>query len=124
MWVPIIENGEHESEGADYFVNKYVAELLAQSSDIDCILLACTHYPLLIPKIQQQISKKIKLLSQGKIVADSLAVYLNRHPEIENNIGKQCKKQFFTSGDTNVFDEQGSIFFGAELKSEKLNKLK
>ena len=124
MWVPIIENGEHESEGADYFVNKYVAELLAQSSDIDCILLACTHYPLLIPKIQQQISKKIKLLSQGKIVADSLADYLNRHPEIENNIGKQCKKQFFTSGDTNVFDEQGSIFFGAELKSEKLNKLK
>ena len=57
-------------------------------------------------------------------MVDSLADYLNRHPEIENNIGKQSKKQFFTSGDTNVFDEQGSIFFGAELKSEKLNKLK
>ena len=92
MWVPLIENGEHESEGADYFINKYVQELLSQSNRIDCILLACTHYPLLIPKIALNIGKKIKLLSQGEIVAESLANYLKRHPEIEMKLSKNNSK--------------------------------
>lgn len=122
MWVPIIENGEHQSEGADYFVKKYIEELLAQSSDIDCILLACTHYPLLIPKIQQQISKKIKLLSQGEIVADSLVDYLNRHPEIESKLAKNNLKEFYTSGDVNVFNNHASLFLGERIIAKNMIK--
>ena len=120
MWVPIIENGEHENEGADYFVNKYVDELLVQSNDIDCILLACTHYPLLIPKIAQQIGEKIKLLSQGLIVADSLADYLNRHPEIEKKLTKNNLKEFYTSGDVNTFNNHASVFLGEKINTKMM----
>lgn len=124
MWVPLIENGEHESEGADYFVNKYIQELLAQSNAIDCILLACTHYPIILPKLEQFLPKNIAILTQSEIVATSLVDYLMRHPEIEKKIGKQNRKQFFTSGDTGIFDAQASVFFGKELNSEKMSKLK
>lgn len=122
MWVPIIENSEHEKEGADYFVNKYVEELLAQSSDIDCILLACTHYPLLIPKIAQQIGGKIKLLAQGEIVADSLVDYLHRHPEIETKLAKDNLREFYTSGDVNAFDNHASVFLGERIETKMMAK--
>jgi len=121
MWVPIIENGEHLGEGADFFVKEYVQQLLEKSSDIDCILLACTHYPLLIPKIQQQLPKHIKVLLQGEIVANSLADYLQRHTEIENKLAKQAKKTFYTSGDVNTFNAHASVFLGEEIEAQKMN---
>lgn len=117
MWVPLIENGEHENDGADYFVNKYLQQLLAQSASIDCILLACTHYPLLISKIEKYLPKTIRLLSQGDIVATSLVDYLKRHPEMENNLGKSANQTFYTSGDTAVFDAHASAFLGKALRS-------
>src|SRR5690606_36945857 len=86
MWVPLIENNEHTQAGADFYVKKYCDELLAQSSDIDCVLLACTHYPLLLPKLKTIFPSHIKILTQGEIVADSLANYLERHSEIENKL--------------------------------------
>jgi glutamate racemase len=120
MWVPLIENGEHDQEGADYFVKKYVDELLTKSADIDTILLACTHYPLLIPKISKYISHQIRLISQGDIVASSLTNYLLRHPEIENKINKQSRQSFYTTGDTQTFDAQASIFLGRNIQSQKV----
>ncbi|WP_461788012.1 glutamate racemase [Pedobacter sp.] len=120
MWVPLIENGEHDQPGADYFVKKYADELLNQSADIDTILLACTHYPLLIPKISKYISPKIQLIPQGDIVANSLTDYLLRHPEIESKLDKQRKQLFYTTGDTQTFDAQASIFLGKKILSEKL----
>lgn len=122
MWVPIIENGEHEGSGADYFVNEYVQALLKQSTDIDCILLACTHYPLLIPKIKQILPKEIELLSQGDIVADSLVDYLSRHQEIANELAKNGKRTFYTSGDTQTFDAHASVFLGTDLKSRPMKE--
>lgn len=94
MWVPLIENGEHNSPGADYFVSKYVNELMEQSANIDCILLACTHYPLLVPKIKKSLPPGIKLLAQGDIVANSLVDYLKRHPEMENKLAKNALCKF------------------------------
>lgn len=120
MWVPIIENGEHESGGADYYVSKYIEELMEQSNEIDCILLACTHYPLLIPKIEKQIGASIKLLSQGDIVAESLANYLNRHPEIESTLAKDAIKEFYTSGDVTFFDSHASVFLGEKIASKNM----
>lgn len=117
MWVPIIENSEHESEGADYFVNEYIKALLLQSLEIDCILLACTHYPLLIPKIEKYLPQSIKLLSQGEIVANSLIDYLKRHIEIESKLAKNAERTFYTSGDTTTFDAHASVFLGKALKS-------
>lgn len=86
MWVPLIENNEHESEGADYFVKEGISNLLQKEPQIDTVLLGCTHYPLLLPKIRKYLPEGINLISQGKIVADSLSDYLKRHPEIEKGL--------------------------------------
>ncbi|MCZ4245671.1 glutamate racemase [Pedobacter punctiformis] len=120
MWVPLIENNEHLQPGADFFINEYCNELLKQSDEIDCILLACTHYPLLMPKLKAFLPDHINILTQGEIVANSLADYLQRHPEIETTLGKGGQKVFYTSGDTTVFDGHASIFFGEELKSSRM----
>lgn len=121
MWVPIIENGEHLGDGADFFVKEYVQQLLEKSAEIDCILLACTHYPLLIPKIEQQLPKNIQILSQGEIVANSLADYLQRHTEIESKLAKESKKTFYTSGDVATFNAHASVFLGEEIEGQKMN---
>ncbi|TCD07098.1 glutamate racemase [Pedobacter frigidisoli] len=120
MWVPLIENNEHLQLGADFFINEYCKQLMDQSGEIDCVLLACTHYPLLMPKLKQVFPAHINILAQGEIVASSLVDYLGRHPEIEEKLGKQGEKSFYTSGDPSAFDEHASIFFGAELKSNKM----
>ncbi len=119
IWVPLVENGEHDKPGADYFVKKYLDQVLAQSDKIDTLLLACTHYPLLMPKMQEYLPAGIKVVPQGDIVASSLQDYLRRHPEMEQRLSKGRVQQFFTtSDDTMDFDHHASIFFGEEVKSE------
>lgn len=120
MWVPLIENNEHLQSGADFFINEYCRQLMTQSDDIDCVLLACTHYPLLLPKLKKVFPDYINILTQGEIVAASLVDYLQRHPDIENKLSRNQEKSFFTSGDPLAFDEHASIFFGEDLKSEKM----
>lgn len=121
MWVPLIENHEHGSAGADYFVKACVDQLKAQSPQIDTFLLACTHYPLLASKIQDAAGTDIQIISQGDIVADSLAEYLTRHPEMEVKLGKKGKRVFYTTDDPADFDKQGAVFFGENLKSQHTN---
>lgn len=117
MLVPLIENNEHEGQGADYFVKEYVDALKNQSAGIDTVLLGCTHYPLLANKIQQQLNGNVQLLSQGEIVADSLADYLHRHPEIEQRLTKQQQKQFFTTDSADDFNRHARLFYGGEVKA-------
>jgi glutamate racemase len=120
MWVPLVENGEHNSPGADYFVQKSIDQLLAQSPDIDTILLACTHYPLLLPKIRQYAPDNMTILSQGGIVANSLADYLTRHPDLEQQISQHGKRTFLTTDSTDDFDRQATVFYGEPVRSEHL----
>ncbi len=120
MWVPLIENGEHEGAGADYFVKESLGQLLQQSPAIDTILLACTHYPLLMPKISAILPDHIQLIAQGEIVAQSLANYLERHPALEDKCSKKGQIRFCTTDSTTDFDEKGAIFFGKSLKSEHI----
>ncbi|MES2447879.1 MAG: glutamate racemase [Bacteroidota bacterium] len=122
MWVPIIENNEHENDGADYFVDQYIKELLNQSAEIDCLLLACTHYPLLIPKIKKYLPSHINLLAQGDIVANSLADYLLRHPAIESQLAKNSNHEFYTSGDVNAFNQHASVFLGKSIGAKAMVK--
>jgi glutamate racemase len=120
MWVPLIENNEHNGPGADYFVKKHIDNLLNQSAAIDTILLACTHYPLLEEKIKRFIPANIQLLSQGRIVAESLAVYLNRHPEIEQKCSAGGQISFFTTDSTQDFDNHAATFYGKPVRSSHL----
>jgi glutamate racemase len=118
LWVPIIENGEHDKPGADYFVKKYLDQILAQSAGIDTLLLACTHYPLLLGKIKAFLPENIQVVSQGDIVAKSLVDYLQRHPEMDDKLSKNKTQQFFTTtDDTADFDHYAEIFFSAPVKS-------
>ena len=121
MWVPLIENNEQHTEGANYFIKKDVQNLLQQNATIDTILLACTHYPLLTESIQQLVAKNITILSQGKIVANSLKDYLGRHPEIDNNCSKNQQMQFYTTDSTQDFDNNAINFFGKNVKSSHLS---
>ncbi len=118
LWVPLIENGEHDSPGADYFVKKYLDQVLGQSNNIDTILLACTHYPLLQKKIEAYLPEHIKVVGQGDIVAASLVDYLQRHPELEQRLSKNKTQQFFTTTDDTLdFDHYAEVFFSAPVKS-------
>ena len=119
LWVPLVENGEHDKPGADYFVKKYLDEVLSQSDKIDTILLACTHYPLLQEKIEAYLPSGIQVIPQGDIAAKSLQDYLQRHPEMEQKLTKGGTQEFFsTSDDTLDFDHHASMFFGEQVNSE------
>lgn len=120
MWVPLIENNEFNSPGADYFIKKNVKSLMANSKGIDTILLGCTHYPLVIEKIRQFIPLDITILSQGQIVADSLQQYLEKHKEVEEKCSKNSKLSFFTTDAEEDFDSHAAIFFGKPVKSTHL----
>lgn len=118
MLVPLIENREYETEGADFFIKKYLKNLLTQSDQIDTVLLACTHYPLLKNKFEQFLPNKVTVISQGDIVAESLADYLNRHPDIEEKCSKNGKIVFCTTDSPDDFDKQASIFYGHSVTSQ------
>lgn len=120
MWVPLIENNEHNNAGADYFVKKNLGQLMAKSREIDTILLACTHYPLLAPKIRQYLPAGVKLISQGEIVADSLVAYLERHPEMATRISARGDQEFYTTDDAADFEQKAGIFFGQAVKAARI----
>jgi glutamate racemase len=117
MWVPLVENNEHLSTGADYFVKKYIGNLLSQSSDIDVVILACTHYPLLIPKIRKYLPSNIQILSQGELVASSLVDYLKRHVETEKLCTKNGKYNNYTTESVTDFNNKAALFLGKTVES-------
>ena len=120
MWVPLVENNEYHSTGTDYYVQKNINDLLSRSARIDTLLLACTHYPLLIDTIIRFIPEGMTLVSQGGIVADSLQHYLERHPEMDEKCSKKGNITFFTTDSTEDFDKHAVAFFGKQVKSAHL----
>lgn len=120
MWVPLVENNEHLSAGADHFVKKYLDGLITQCFEIDTIILGCTHYPLLLPKIKDYLPRNINVISQGPLVADRLDDYLYRHPEIEDRCTKNNIVKFYTTDAADTFDSHAAIFYGEPISSEKI----
>lgn len=121
MWVPLVENNEHENAGADFFVKEYIDKILSYSPNIDTLVLGCTHYPLLMKKIKQYLPGGIAVLSQGKLVGHSLKDYLKRHPEMESRLSRNDNRRFFTTDDPAIFDRMAEIFFGKAVQSEKID---
>lgn len=120
LWVPLIENNEFNNEGAHYFIKKYVNELLEQSSKIDTIALACTHYPIIQNLIKQYLPPHIKLINQGEIVANSLKDYLIRHSELESKLSKKGTTEFYTTDSEDFFNKHTELFFGKAVNSKNL----
>jgi glutamate racemase len=115
MWVPLIENNEHTSPGADYFVKEYTEALMQQSSNIDTVLLGCTHYPLLEQKIKSYLPPSVTVLSQGSIVAASLKDYLIRHQQLESRINRGGERLFYTTDSVEDFNAHARLFYGADV---------
>lgn len=117
MWVPLIENREYEYDGADYFVKKYIGQLMDADPLIDTIILGCTHYPIMIKKIRQYVPDGVKLLAQGEYVASSLHDYLNRHPEMERRCTKGGRCIFLTTESADRFAESASVFLKDNIEA-------
>ncbi|HIY76081.1 MAG TPA: glutamate racemase [Candidatus Sphingobacterium stercorigallinarum] len=118
FWVPLVENNDLDSAGAHFFVKRDLEELLARQPEMDAIFLACTHYPLLLPLIQQYAPPKVRIVSQGTLVAESLQHYLERHPEIKNRCKTGGLLTFYTTDQADEFDKKAEIFFGQDVKSK------
>lgn len=121
MWVPLIECGEAESEGADYFVKKYIDRLMKSDPEIDTIVLGCTHYPILMPKIRKYAPEGVRVLPQGALVADSLADYLQRHPEIESVVSQGGSIEYLTTENPDKFDASASRFLMDSVTSQRIS---
>lgn len=119
LWVPIVENSEAEGDGADYFVKKYIDALMAKDPEVDTFVLACTHYPLLIDKIRRYAPEGIRILEQGRLVAESLKDYLRRHPEMDERLSKGGTAEFLTSENPEKFDLLASLFTHHTVKSHR-----
>lgn len=121
MWVPLVENNEYHSIGANYFVQKHIYQLLLKDPKIDTLVLGCTHYPLLMEKIKQFTPAHIRIVAQGEYVAQSLQDYLFRHPEIDEYCTKNNSCRFFTTESENKFEESASVFLEEEnIKVENI----
>jgi glutamate racemase len=120
MLVPLVEAGELEGDGLDYFIEKYWSQTRGQIPDIDSLLLACTHYPLILPRIKALIPSSVRILSQDEIVPPSLKDYLTRHPEHESAVSKNGNCRFLTTDACEHFDHLGEIFMGHKITSEKV----
>jgi glutamate racemase len=115
MWVPLVENNEANSDGADYFVKQEVDRLFARDKDIDTVILGCTHYPLLENKIHRYVPQDVNLMFQGDIIADSLADYLIRHPEMETRLSKGGDCCYLTTESPKKFSQMASLFLNQEV---------
>lgn len=115
MWVPLIENGEADKPGADYFVRKYIGELMSADPEIDTLLLGCTHFPILYPKIREAVPPTVDIICQGQIVADSLADYFRRHPEMERQCAKGASCRYLTTENPDAFSRLAAMFLGEDV---------
>lgn len=121
MWVPLIENKEGSGDGADYFVKKDIEQLIALDSNIDTVILGCTHYPLLLPKIRKYMPQGINVVQQGPIVAASLADYLKRHTEMEERLSQGGSCNYLTTESAEKFGDLASIFLGEEITPKHID---
>jgi len=120
MWVPLVENHEYNSPGADYFVQKHINNILSRDTLIDTLILGCTHYPFLEPKIRKYLPSNIQIVSQGHYVAESLKDYLHRHPEMNAVCSKNGICEYYTTESPEKFSETASIFMQENVQAKQL----
>ncbi len=121
LWVPLVENNEINSEGAEYFVRKNILNVLQKDKNLDTLILGCTHYPLLIHQIRKFVPENIQVLEQGQIVAGKLLEYLKRHPEMERQLSKGKNIKFQTTESADIFNEKAALFLGKKVEAETIH---
>lgn len=120
MWVPLVENNEYNGDGADFFVKKYIDELIKKDEQIDTLILGCTHYPLLIDKIKKYLPERVRIVSQGELIAESLENYLSRHENINAKCTRNGVTKYYTTESVEKFNEAASIFLNKKVEAQHL----
>lgn len=121
FWVPLVEYQEADSPGADYFVKKRIDQLMSIDPEIDAIILGCTHYPLLMPKIVKYVNPGVRIVPQGEYVAESLKSYFCRHPYIESLCSRGGNVHYLTTENPDKFRESAQIFLHDHVDVEKID---
>lgn len=121
MWVPIVENNEIGTEGADYFIRKNIRNIFQKDPELDTLILGCTHYPLLLESIRKFVPRHVQILVQGEIVAEKLIDYLGRHPEMEQRLSKNATIQYETTESAENFEGKAALFMGHPVKAEHVH---
>ena len=120
FWVPLVEYNEADSPGADYFVKKRIDQIMQKDPHIDALILGCTHYPLLMPKILKYLPEGVHIVSQGDYVAKSLKDYLERHPKIEAKCSKGGQSRYLTTENPEKFKESAQLFLHTDIQVENI----
>ena len=120
LWVPLIENNEIHTPGSEYYIRQYTEGIMQADPKIDTILLGCTHYPVIEKDIQALLPKHVKVIAQGEIVAQSLELYLARHPEIEEKCAKNATTSYYTTESPEEFAEKAKIILGINIKADRI----
>ena len=120
FWVPLVEYNEADSPGADCFVKKRIDQIMDLDPQIDALILGCTHYPLLMPKIKKYLPAGVRVISQGEYVAKSLQDYLERHPQVEQRCAKHGEAHYLTTENPEKFKEQAQIFLNDDILVENI----
>jgi glutamate racemase len=120
FWVPLVEYNEADSPGADYFVKKRIDQLLRMDPQVDTVILGCTHYPLLLPKIHKYMPRGIRIIAQGEYVASSLQHYFERHPDMEQRCTKNGQTRYLTTENPEKFKEQAQLFLHEDIEVENV----
>lgn len=121
MWVPIVENNEIGSQGADYFIKKNIQNILQKDKSLDTLILGCTHYPLLIEAIRKFVPVDINIVEQGKIVAEKLVDYLRRHPKMDEQLTKKGNIEFQTTESKENFENKAAVFLGEKVVAKHIH---
>ena len=120
FWVPLVEYNEADSPGADYFVKKRIDQIMRLDSNIDTIILGCTHYPLLMPKILKYLPAGVRVIPQGEYVAESLKQYLERHPQMDAKCAKNATVRYLTTENPDKFKESAQLFLHESIDVENI----
>lgn len=120
MWVPIVENNEIDTEGAEFFIKRNIQNILQKDKDLDTLILGCTHYPLLLKVIKKYIPDNITILEQGQIVSERLIDYLKKHPEIDRRISRNRTIVYQTTESAQIFEKKSALFIGQNVRAEKI----
>ena len=120
FWVPLVEYNEADSPGADYFVKKRIDQIMRLDPDIDTIILGCTHYPLLMPKILKYLPAGVRVIPQGEYVAESLKLYLERHPLMDAKCSKDATVHYLTTENPDNFKESAQLFLHESIDVENI----
>ncbi len=121
LWVPLVENNETDNEGAAWFVKKNIQNIFQKDGELDTLILGCTHYPLLMNQIRRFVPQSVHILEQGRIVAEKLTDYLERHPEMDRRLSKEGKVEYQTTESAETFNEKAAFFLGEPVSASGIH---